>query len=234
MRNGTRYTASGIRHLVLFVMAVAAITAAARLNPPINLKIRGYSIIRYIIFFHQKIHHKFSIFPEIINLPPMAKLPGLTVFLLTAIFCLLTSCTSETMPDPRYDFDLQGHRGARGLLPENTIPSFLLAVDLGVNTVEFDVVVTADRRLLVSHEPWFHQNISTKPDGSPVTAEEAMDLNIYRMTSDEVLQYDVGIRGHVNFPDQQPLAVVKPLMADAIEASEAHAAERGIDPVMYN
>ncbi|TVQ15837.1 MAG: glycerophosphodiester phosphodiesterase, partial [Balneolaceae bacterium] len=158
--------------------------------------------------------------------------PRILLLLITIV--LFSSCTTEPMPDPSYDFDLQGHRGARGLLPENTIPSFLLAADVGVNTIEFDVVVTADRRVLVSHEPWFHHHITTRPDGRAVTPEEAMDLNIYRMTCDEVQQYDVGIRGHVNFPDQQPMAAVKPLMADAIQAIEAHVDERGLNPVLYN
>jgi glycerophosphoryl diester phosphodiesterase len=163
-----------------------------------------------------------------------AKLPLIPVFLLLLTLYLFTSCTSEPMTEPGYDFDLQGHRGARGLLPENSIPSFLRAVDLGVDTIEFDVVVTAGRRVLVSHEPWFHHHISTRPDGSAVTAEEATDLNIYRMTLEEISRYDVGIRGHVNFPDQQPVAATKPLMADAIQAIKAHVAERGLDPVRYN
>jgi glycerophosphoryl diester phosphodiesterase len=183
------------------------------------------------------VHFKLLYSGKIINQKPMAKHIKHTfvpVFLLLFTLYLFTSCTSESMTDPRYDFDLQGHRGARGLLPENTIPSFLKTVDLGVDTIEFDVVVTADRRVLVSHEPWFHQNITTKPDGSPVTADEATDLNIYRMTYDETQQYDVGIRGNVNFPDQQPVAAVKPLMADAIKTIEAHVAERGLDPVRYN
>lgn len=163
-----------------------------------------------------------------------AKLPLIPVILLLLSLNLFTSCNSEPMTDPGYNFDLQGHRGARGLLPENTIPSFLRAVDLGVDTIEFDVVVTAGRLVLVSHEPWFHENISTKPDGSAVTPEEATDLNIFRMTYDEIQQYDVGNRGHVNFPDQQPVAATKPLLSDAIQAIEAHVAQRGLDPVHYN
>ena len=42
------------------------------------------------------------------------------------------------------DLDIQGHRGARGLAPENTVPSFLLALDYGVTTLELDVAVSAD------------------------------------------------------------------------------------------
>jgi glycerophosphoryl diester phosphodiesterase len=58
-------------------------------------------------------------------------------------------------------FDIQGHRGARGLRPENTIPSFLLALDSGVTTIELDLAVTKDKKLVVSHEPWMSAEICT-------------------------------------------------------------------------
>lgn len=152
-------------------------------------------------------------------------------FILIALAILIVSCTTE---EATRTFDLQGHRGARGLLPENTIPSFLIAIDHGVDTIEFDLVVTADRKLLISHEPWFHHHISTKPDGEPVTEEEQMEFNIFEMTYEETTQFDVGKRGHVNFPNQQPMEATKPLMIDAIRAIEAYVNENGLDPVAYN
>jgi len=131
-------------------------------------------------------------------------------------------------------FDLQGHRGARGLLPENTIPSLLLAVDYGVNTLEFDLVVTKDHKLLISHEPWFHHHISSKPDGTPVTQDEQLSYNIYEMTYEETRLFDVGRRGHVLFPNQQAMEVSKPLMIDAIRAVEAYTKDQNLPPVAYN
>ncbi|MFM9644504.1 glycerophosphodiester phosphodiesterase family protein, partial [Streptomyces turgidiscabies] len=53
-------------------------------------------------------------------------------------------------------FDYQGHRGCRGLMPENTIPAMLKAIDLGVTTLETDVVITKDRKPILSHEPIFN------------------------------------------------------------------------------
>lgn len=140
-------------------------------------------------------------------------------------------CTSSP---PVYDFDLQGHRGARGLAPENTIPSFLIAIDHGVDTIELDLVVTSDRKLLVSHEPWFDYKISTKPDGNPVTEEEQMDFNIFEMTFEETQIFDVGIRGHELFPEQQPMAATKPLLKDAVREIDAYVKEMGLEPVWYN
>ena len=67
------------------------------------------------------------------------------------------------------EFDWQGHRGCRGLLPENTIPAMLEAINLGVTTLEMDVVITKDKVVLVSHEAFLNHEISTKPTGQYVT-----------------------------------------------------------------
>ena len=83
-------------------------------------------------------------------------------------------------------FDWQGHRGARGLMPENTIPAFLKALDLGVTTLELDLAVSADNQLIISHEPWLNHEICSKADGSPVKKEEAESLAIRKMTADEL------------------------------------------------
>ncbi|NBC28072.1 MAG: glycerophosphodiester phosphodiesterase [Bacteroidetes bacterium] len=154
-----------------------------------------------------------------------------TLILLTFFSFLLPSCTVDV---PTYDYDLQGHRGARGLAPENTIPSFLKAVDHGADTMELDVVVTADGNLLVSHEPWFNHHISTKPDGTPVTEEEEMELNIYEMTIEEIKLFDVGKRGHPDFPEQQSMAVTKPLLREVVQSVDGYVESQGLEPVHYN
>jgi len=150
----------------------------------------------------------------------------LCLVIFTAIAC------SEN--EPSYDYDLQGHRGARGLLPENTIPGFLRAVEEGVDTVEMDVVVTGDGQVIVSHEPWFNHSIATKPDGTPVTEGEERSLNIFEMTFEEIQQYDVGKRGNANFPDQHAMEVTKPLLSEVIIAIETFVEENNLRPVSYN
>ena len=67
-------------------------------------------------------------------------------------------------------FDVQGHRGARGLRPENTIPGFLLAIDSGVTTIELDVVITKDKQVVVSHEPWMSRGNLSGPLRQSVTS----------------------------------------------------------------
>lgn len=119
-------------------------------------------------------------------------------------------------------FDVQGHRGARGLMPENTIPAFLTAIDSGVTTIELDVVVTKDRKIVVSHEPWMSSDICLKPDGESIAKKEEKDFNIYEMTYEEVKQFDCGSLGNKEFPEQVKIALAKPLLSDVIVAVENH------------
>ena len=69
--------------------------------------------------------------------------------------------------------DMQGHRGARGLVPENTVPAFLRALVEGVTTLEMDVVISKDGQVVVSHEPYMSSSICSKPNGEPVGFEES-------------------------------------------------------------
>lgn len=119
-------------------------------------------------------------------------------------------------------FDIQGHRGARGLMPENTIPAFLLALDSGVTTIELDLAVTKDKKLVVSHEPWMNAAICTDPDGNPIDEKQEHKFNIYKMNYDEVKQWDCGMKGNERFPQQQKMNVHKPLLSEVIIAIENH------------
>lgn len=119
-------------------------------------------------------------------------------------------------------FDLQGHRGARGIKPENTIPSFLAALDQGVTTIELDVVISADRQVIVSHEPWMSSTICLQPDGNPINRSEETKFNIYTMTYDQVRQFDCGSLGNAGFPEQEKQPVIKPRLQDVITAVEDH------------
>lgn len=131
-------------------------------------------------------------------------------------------------------FDVQGHRGARGLAPENTLPAFKVALELGVTTLELDTVISADHEVVVSHDPWFSSEICSKPDGKPVSPEEEQEHFIYQMPYAEVVRFDCGKRGHPDFPRQKPKTAVKPLLRDVIAFSESYAREQGRPPVRYN
>lgn len=129
-------------------------------------------------------------------------------------------------------FEIQGHRGARGLVPENTIQAFLRAIDEGVHTLELDVVISKDRKVVVSHEPYFNPQISTLLNGEFVTQETKG--NTYELDYRQIKKVDVGQRGNPNFLEQQKMAAYKPLLRKMIKASEAYAKSKGVAPLNYN
>ena len=132
------------------------------------------------------------------------------------------------------ELDIQGHRGARGLMPENSIAAFMKALEEGVSTLELDVVITKDKQVLISHDPFMLSDICSKPNGEPVAKNEVEGFNIYQMTYAEVQQFDCGSRGNARFPEQQKMAVTKPLLADMIDQVEEHLSKNNLAKVNYN
>ncbi len=130
----------------------------------------------------------------------------------------LTMSFDSAVQIQKPQFDIEGHRGCRGIMPENTIPAMLKAIDLGVTTLEMDAVITKDNKVVISHVPWFESDITTKPDGSFINPGQAMQYNIYQMDYDSVKMYDVGMKPHPRFPQQQKMKVFKPLLSDLIDS----------------
>jgi glycerophosphoryl diester phosphodiesterase len=103
-------------------------------------------------------------------------------------------------------FDLEGHRGARGLEPENTLAAFRKAIAIGVTTIETDVAVTKDRVPVISHNPNLVPELVRDSTGKWLTTPGP---SIHSLTLDELRRYDIG---RVNpdtkyarqFPEQQP------------------------------
>ncbi len=131
-------------------------------------------------------------------------------------------------------FDKEGHRGCRGLMPENTIPAFKKAIELGVTTLEMDAVISKDNKVVLSHEPFFNHEITTQPDGNFINENDEKSFNIYEMTYSQIKQFDVGSKLHPRFPDQQKIKVHKPLLKDVIDFAEAYTQELALPPVQYN
>jgi glycerophosphoryl diester phosphodiesterase len=119
-------------------------------------------------------------------------------------------------------FDKEAHRGGRGLMPENTIPAMINALGLGVTTLEMDISISKDKKILLSHEPFFNHDITTKPDGGFITEAELRSYNLYKMNYDSIVKYDVGMKPNPYFPKQEKLKAVKPLLSDVFEAVKDH------------
>jgi glycerophosphoryl diester phosphodiesterase len=130
-------------------------------------------------------------------------------------------------------FDLQGHRGARGLAPENTLPAFARALSIGVGTLELDVGVTADGVVVVSHDRRLNPDIARGTDGRWVRGRTRA---IRELTFHELQRYDVGrIRPGSDyskrFPDQRKMDGVRiPKLEDVFELAR-HARN---DEVRFN
>jgi glycerophosphoryl diester phosphodiesterase len=131
-------------------------------------------------------------------------------------------------------FDKEGHRGSRGLMPENTIPAMLKGLELGVTTLEMDAVITRDKKVILSHEPFFNHEITTLPGGGYISPGEERNYNIFKMDFGETQRYDVGLKPHPRFPQQQKIAATKPLLSEVIDQSEKYALQNGRPAPFYN
>lgn len=150
------------------------------------------------------------------------------------IYFILLVMTTVTNAQYIPKFDVQGHRGARGLKPENTVPAFLTALDYGVTTIELDLAVTKDHQLVVSHEPWMSSAICLLPSGEEIEPRSEKKYNIYQMTYEEIRQFDCGSKFNERFPLQTKIPAIKPLLADVIVAIEDHIKSFALYEVDYN
>lgn len=145
------------------------------------------------------------------------------VFLIMSIFSaiqFLACKASENRPVaiPK-DFDWQGHRGCRGLMPENTVPAFLKALEFPeVLTLELDLAVSKDNDLIVSHEPWFNPEICLLPNGDTIRQRDSVKFQIYRMGLHAIRGLDCGSKGNPRFPEQQKMKVYKPTLREVFAA----------------
>lgn len=132
-----------------------------------------------------------------------------------------------------YKYDLQGHRGARGLAPENTLQAFQKALELDVNTLELDVVVTKDKQIVVSHEPWMNGDICLDTDGNDIEKANEKKFNIYEITYEEVKAYDCGSKYNPAFPEQNLESTHKPLLKEVLNMADSLRRNHG-KKVKYN
>jgi len=87
--------------------------------------------------------------------------------LLVFLVSLLISCWSSYTPS----LDIQGHRGARGLFPENTLVGFRKAIEMGVTTLELDLGLTKDFVPVVIHDPYINQNLCLNANGDSIITD---------------------------------------------------------------
>ena len=116
--------------------------------------------------------------------------------------------------------DIQGHRGCRGLLPENSLPAFEKAIDIGVNTLELDIVISKDHKVVVSHEPYMNPVICYNPKGLSIPYSLEPHYNLFKMNYDEIKQFDCGTKFHPTYPQQEKLNTYKPLLSEVFDMAK--------------
>jgi len=91
---------------------------------------------------------------------------------------------------------VHGHRGARAMRPENTLPGFEYAISVGTDALEMDVAVTRDDVVVVSHDPKLNRSICRSPDPPCVIRD---------LTLAELARWDCGAVRNPRFPKQTPI-----------------------------
>jgi glycerophosphoryl diester phosphodiesterase len=149
---------------------------------------------------------------------------------------VLTACASTHMSNQLNNYPVffkEGHRGARGYMPENTIGAMKKGIDLGANVIEVDVYITKDGQVLIAHDPYVNRSISTIPGLEEISADSAKAYTWHQMNYNDIRKIDVGKKGNPVFPHQQKQAAYMPLLGELIDSVEAYT-RSGKKPVIYN
>ncbi|AXR69747.1 glycerophosphodiester phosphodiesterase [Leptospira mayottensis] len=126
------------------------------------------------------------------------------IYSLKILFVLIlyfgaNSCSNASVINKPLDksLDLQGHRGARGLRPENTWPAFEEAIRYGMTTLELDTVLTKDKKIVIHHDLDTNPTICQKKDGAPI-----VPISLYDLTFAELKELDCGTKKNPKYPEQ--------------------------------
>ncbi|RNI29910.1 glycerophosphodiester phosphodiesterase [Rufibacter immobilis] len=157
------------------------------------------------------------------------------LLLSTVLFagCKSSQQSSSKLPDlPKYD--TQGHRGGRGLMPENSIPAMRKAIDLGVTTLEMDCHITKDGQVVVTHDPHINYLYARTPEGKDIPKADAKKYAIYQMPYDQVRTFEMGTKEYKAFPQQTKVKTYIPLLSELVDSAQAYLKATGKPQVFYN
>lgn len=116
--------------------------------------------------------------------------------------CSMQKNTPSTI-DSFPTFSYEGHRGARGLYPENSIGAMKTAIDLPtVTTLEMDCHITKDKKVVVYHDDYLNPKFVQYANGEQLQGADNKGL-IYSYNYDDLKKFDIGSKVYADFPEQK-------------------------------
>ncbi|WP_316823392.1 glycerophosphodiester phosphodiesterase family protein [Pedobacter gandavensis] len=131
-------------------------------------------------------------------------------------------------------FSTEGHRGARGLMPENTILAMKKAIDLGITTLEMDTHVTKDGAVVVTHDDYLSPPFMLDADGKEILPADAKKYPVYQMTYAELKSFDLGSKYYPAFPQQEKIKTFIPRLEELIDSVQHYLTKTGKKQMFYN
>jgi glycerophosphoryl diester phosphodiesterase len=144
-----------------------------------------------------------------IKLRLLAKILFVPVVLLMASSCFTSEKSGPpiNVEQPAKNIDIIGHRGAAGLVPENTLSAFKKACEIGVDAIELDVLLTADGKIVVHHDYTLKPETTRTPDGEWLSPPGPLikELTLANLKTYDVGRLKPGTRYSRRYPEQQPV-----------------------------
>lgn len=157
----------------------------------------------------------------------MKKLVYVATFVLLSLSGCKTMKNSKNTTKAEFPaFSTEGHRGGRGLMPENTIIAMQHAIDLGITTLEMDTHITKDNKVVVTHDDYLSPAFMLTPDGKEIPREDAKKYAVYQMDYSLLKQFDLGTKVHSGFPQQNKIKTYIPLLSELIDAVQLYSKEK--------
>ncbi|WP_160717545.1 glycerophosphodiester phosphodiesterase family protein [Chitinophaga solisilvae] len=145
------------------------------------------------------------------------------IYAIAAAGTVFTAAAATAQQKNLPSFFKVGHRGTRGLMPENTIPAMYKGLETGANTIEFDVHITKDGQVVVYHDASFTPSYTTMPDGTDIPAADRAKYTFYQMNYADIRPFIIGEKPYPAFPEQERLRSYAPLLGEMIDSVEQYA-----------
>jgi glycerophosphoryl diester phosphodiesterase len=148
----------------------------------------------------------------------------------------LLACKTVKMATEKKDYPAFfkiGHRGTRGLMPENTIPAMNTGLAEGANTVEMDLHITKDGKVVVYHDESFNPDYTLMPDGGEIPVKDRKKYTFYQMNYDDIRKFDIGTKPYPAYPKQKRMRSYAPLIGEMIDSVDIFAKSRNLPAPIY-